>query len=212
MREPDRENADAVRIDWLDPADADKTLIQQIVQLHRDTLPDDLTSAFKRAYQESLFSRLILENTCIIASADERILAFCIVANPTTVRKALLSKPVSLAFNLMRLTLAHPERFIEFVYTAVSSTLRPGHLPDRPEIFTICVDDAKHSMGLGGNMIRMVTQKYGELGLLTRSSNANAIRFYLRMGFSPIGRERRFRRKFTILLFKSSGQEARGKP
>jgi ribosomal protein S18 acetylase RimI-like enzyme len=189
---------------WLTPASRNEALVQQIISLHSAVLREDLTAMLSLKFRIAVFSRLVEEADCIVAMEGSKLVGFCILSDEATLRDAFLGGPIALFSSLLKLALSHPARFFEFLHATLNSSLNKGELfMSSKEIFSFAVAIDKQSQGIGSEIISAARDRYGLGGIMAKTSDPRAARFYQKNGFEVIGEETRGKRKFQVLLTKS---------
>ena len=180
----------------ISPARTSHDELQQLVRLHRDSLPSSLLSDFGPDVIKAYYEFLIESPTehLALAKANGVIGAATVSFEPATLMKRVFQKKIrSLRFNLA--VLASPFALCK----AVMGLFEPDHIPaslqSMPEVVQLFTDGAQRRRGVGSELLAQIETMLRGRGLsayyvkTVDDPSNTALEFYAKKGFERVDRQ-----------------------
>jgi len=183
-----------------------KELAKQLSDLHKSSLPDDITPNLVESYYEFVISLMANPKNGVltIAYKSEELIGFCFVAfNPGDFSEMIAERRVLLIKSIVKFIFKKPGLIVDLFGSVFGKIILFEEFDEKqcPEVFSICVSRNARSTGVGSRLIKKsadVLISRGLQYLLAKTSNERAGNFYLKDGFVLVGRQNRVARKLEI--------------
>jgi GNAT superfamily N-acetyltransferase len=181
-------------------------LAKQLCDLHKSSLPDDITPNLVESYYEFIISLMANPKNGVLTVAhnSEELIGFCFVAfNPGDFSAMIAERRVLLIKSIVKFIFTRPGLIVDLCGSVFGKIILFEKFNEKqcPEVFAICVSRNERSTGVGSRLIKKAADLLTPRGLqylLAKTSNERAGNFYLKDGFVLVGRQNRIARKLAI--------------